>query len=199
MVAPTADFPMSLKSTYKDMSSHWAEKTVYRLAGMDVLDGYTDKTFKPDLALTRAELAVMLVKAIGINPGQSASLTFEDNHAIPVWARSSVAALYDHKIITGVAHKDGINNTFDADRPITRAEFATIINRAIEFKTGLNAEIKDVHFVDSSKFPLWAQESIDTVASLSIIDGYPGQVFGAQNRATRAEAAAMISRMLDLL
>ncbi|WP_169719383.1 S-layer homology domain-containing protein, partial [Desulfovirgula thermocuniculi] len=41
---------------FKDMAGHWAETTVAKLAGMGVISGYEDGTFRPDKTITRAEM-----------------------------------------------------------------------------------------------------------------------------------------------
>lgn len=46
---------------FKDVpETHWAYKAIEELAEMGIINGYEDGTFKPDEAVTRAELATML-------------------------------------------------------------------------------------------------------------------------------------------
>jgi tripartite motif-containing protein 71 len=190
---------VDLKETYKDMTSHWAEETVGKLAGMDILTGYTDNTFKPDSALTRAEIAVIMARALKIDTKTNTELIFEDNHDIPLWARGSIACLLNNALITGVTSKDGIGVIFDPNRPVTRAEFAAIIRRAIKMKTGVDLQLKDPDFTDNAEIPAWSRDAVNIVASMNIINGYPGNKFNADNHTSRAETATMISRMLELL
>lgn len=44
--------------------THWAYKAIESLADMGIINGYEDGTFKPDEAVTRAELATMLDRYI---------------------------------------------------------------------------------------------------------------------------------------
>jgi DNA-binding beta-propeller fold protein YncE len=191
--------PGSLKNTYRDMSSHWAEKTVSKLAGMDILSGYTDNTFKPDSSLTRAELAVIMAKALKLDEKSPVVLTFEDNRDIPVWARNSISSLLGTGIINGTVHKGSAGYSFDPNRPVTRAEFAVIIQRVIRLKTGISSPLNDPAFGDIDSIPSWSKDAVNIAASMGIINGYPGNVFDAPNITNRAEAACMISRLLDLL
>lgn len=46
---------------FKDVpETHWAYKAIEELAEMGIINGYEDGTFKPDDAVTRAEVATML-------------------------------------------------------------------------------------------------------------------------------------------
>lgn len=45
---------------FGDLKGHWAEKVVAELAAAGVVEGYADGTFRPDRAMTRADLALAL-------------------------------------------------------------------------------------------------------------------------------------------
>lgn len=65
---PTYDFDrvirgakVLLDSRYlSDISGHWAQKVIERVAATGVMTGYPDGTFKPDQPMTRAEAAVLV-------------------------------------------------------------------------------------------------------------------------------------------
>ena len=42
--------------------SHWANGYITKIASLDIISGYTDGTFRPHQALTREELALILVR-----------------------------------------------------------------------------------------------------------------------------------------
>jgi hypothetical protein len=48
---------------FTDISGHWAESWIERLAADGLVSGHPDGSFKPDMPVTRAELAVFLLKA----------------------------------------------------------------------------------------------------------------------------------------
>ena len=48
------------KMTFKDTKEHWAEEIIDRVSEAGLMEGFKDGTFKPDLAVTRAELATVL-------------------------------------------------------------------------------------------------------------------------------------------
>jgi hypothetical protein len=50
---------------FKDVpETHWAYEAIEELSEMGIINGYEDGTFKPDEAVTRAELATMLDRYI---------------------------------------------------------------------------------------------------------------------------------------
>jgi len=48
------------KMTFKDTKEHWAEEIIGRVSDAGLMKGFPDGKFKPDLAVTRAELATVL-------------------------------------------------------------------------------------------------------------------------------------------
>lgn len=90
-------------------------------------------------------------------------------------------------------------NKFKPEDPLTRAEIATIISRIVEDK---NIEIKQEiggidGFLDVSNH--WAENEIIKLRHLNIIKGYENNEFKPDNEVTRAEACAIITRVLEYI
>lgn len=51
---------------FVDISGHWAEDTIVKWKEKGIVSGYPDGTFKPDNAVTRAELTKILVSAFNL-------------------------------------------------------------------------------------------------------------------------------------
>lgn len=68
--------------------------------------------------------------------------------------------------------------------------------RVMEKKTStvMQAELK---FADAGAIPDWAQASVSAAVAKGVIAGYPDGTFRAKTPVTRAEAAAMVLRLLD--
>lgn len=60
---------MNEEITFTDTSGHWAEKQIEEMAKLGIIKGYEDGSFKPDKAVTRAEVAAMLCRAINVVRG----------------------------------------------------------------------------------------------------------------------------------
>lgn len=77
-------------------------------------------------AVNRAELSVMMARVIEMKLGQATpkTLDFTDNSLIPGWAGRSVGIVYARGIAGGYP-----DLTFRAEKPVTRAEAASMIMR----------------------------------------------------------------------
>lgn len=101
------------------------------------------------------------------------------------WSRRAVATLYNAGVILGAAE-----DYFDPERPITRAEFAVISSRfASDPYDGPNL------FPDIQGH--WAAQDINRAAKYGWITGMPGGNFEPDRYILRAEAAALINRVLE--
>ncbi|MGQ9533507.1 MAG: S-layer homology domain-containing protein, partial [Desulfotomaculales bacterium] len=174
---------------FKDLSGHWAEDVVLKLAARGVISGYPDGTFKPDNNVTRAEFAKMLAAALDLAPDAGAAAGFADTAAIPAWAKGYVGAAVRAGLIRGYE-----DNTFRADRQITRAELAVMVARALKA-----TEKAQLGFKDATDIPSWAADGIAQAVAKGIIKGYEDNTFRPANPATRAETAAMTLRLLNAL
>ena len=104
------------------------------------------------------------------------------------WFNNAVSTLTNADILEGFP--DG---TFRGNQAITRAEFVTIIARFISEPAYTGSD----RFNDISGH--WANESINAVSHYDWIRGFAGGDFRPNQSITRAEAAAIVNRMLDRL
>lgn len=54
------------KTELSDIKGHWAEQHIKKLLDYGVVNGYPDGTFKPDKAITRAEVATIVANALTV-------------------------------------------------------------------------------------------------------------------------------------
>ena len=104
------------------------------------------------------------------------------------WAAADINEMGSRLVISGVG-----NNKFEPERNITRAEFASIIVRAL----GLKPESKINPFNDVAK-DAWYNDSVGTAYEYKLISGYGEGKFGPQDNITREQAMAMISNAMKL-
>lgn len=112
----------STKSGFRDVASgSWYNTYVATLNNAGVITDSSNGYFRPNEAITRAELAAMLAK---FSETTGAANYFNDVSA-SYWAANAIAICAKLGWITG--YPDG---TFRPDRNVTRAELMAMINRA---------------------------------------------------------------------
>jgi hypothetical protein len=104
------------------------------------------------------------------------------------WSRAAVNNMGSRLVITG--YEDG---TFRPEEPITRAEFAAIVVRAL----GLRLPTQAVPFSDV-KSGDWFYEAVRLAHENGIISGYSDGTFRPDSLITREEAMAMIRRAMSV-
>jgi len=173
--------------SFKDIAKYWAREEILELSYMDILKGYGNGTMQPDRTISREEFVAMLVRAIGIPTDDEFSKSYSD----------VTDKHWSHKYITA-AKENGLLTIFSGFyfypyRDITREEMAVITAKAV-----LNAEITGEirSFKDIPKYYRF-EESINRVTALGIITGLPDGSFDPKGKATRAQAAAVIGRVLN--
>lgn len=167
-----------------DVRDHWAKAPVKELLVRGVVRGYPDGTFRPEQAVTRAELVTILARVLNWTVSGEVDLPFKDE--TPSWALSSLAAAWSRGVIGGYP-----DATFRPDRAVSRAEMAVLITRALE----LPGARDPVAFRDAGQIPGWAQEAVQRAAAAGIVQG-SGGYFRPLAIATRAETAALIYQSL---
>lgn len=146
--------------------------------------------------MTRAEVAVVIARALNLKPTNTTKIEFADKGSIPQWAQDAVRVCAENGIIKGISKEGQV--MFNADKPITRLEFAVIVARVL--KLSLKEIGKgEIVFTDKANIPAWAQEDIGIAVKYRIIRGYQDNTFRATNIITREEAVTILSRLLDVL
>src|SRR5665647_1270425 len=117
------------ESPFTDIVGHWGEEYINNTYNRGIIEGYPDGTFKPDGNITRAEMAVMVIKAMGLDSVEKPNLEFTDAKDIPSWAAGYIKTAVDKGIIKGYP-EDG---TFKPEDKITRAEISIMVVKAVGF------------------------------------------------------------------
>ena len=148
--------------------------------------GYPDGRFRPEKNITRAETATMIFRLFmqGEDSPISTNWNMFSDVDVSKWYNTEVSTMARAGYITG--YPDG---TFGGDKPITRAEFVTILVRFFSTRNTY------VYFRDVSTNH-WAYRYIATAAFNGWIVGYPDGTFKPDQPITRAEAVTVLNRLL---
>lgn len=178
----------------RDISGHWAEYNIQKALENGVTGGYEDNTFRPGKSVTRAEFCKFVIAAMGLSPVQNPELTFSDRRKIPEWARGYIARAVNEGIISGYD-----DNTFRADREISRQEMASMLIRALKLQAEARARQNySLNFQDVGQIQSWAKGAVVLAVEKGLISGYADNSFGPARKATRAEAITMIVKFMDI-
>ncbi|MBF2009112.1 MAG: S-layer homology domain-containing protein [Chlorogloeopsis fritschii C42_A2020_084] len=106
------------------------------------------------------------------------------------WASRFINALSSRNIIKGYQ-----DNSFRPNQPVTRAEFAAILQQAFENELGKTKN--KISFQDiPNRF--WATSAIDLAISTGFLKGYPNNTFKAQKNIPRVEVLVALASGLNL-
>ncbi|WP_079913839.1 S-layer homology domain-containing protein [Paenibacillus sp. 32352] len=120
-------------------SDAWYASTVATAAKAGIIDGYEDKTFRPDAQITREELAAMVIRAMNyadiatsVSDPESVLSKYKDSNKI-VWAQKEIAAAINAGLINGMT-----DDTIGSDSQATRAQSATMLKRFLSVANFIN-------------------------------------------------------------
>lgn len=120
-------FSFAFAATPEDVVGEDYQEEVETLMALGVINGYPDGTFKPERTVTRAEMAKLLVGALGYGElAEGATSTFADVQG--TWAESYVGFAASMDLVVG--YPDG---TFRPSQPMTMDEAMTMVIRALGY------------------------------------------------------------------
>lgn len=172
----------------KDVQGHWAESSIMKVMGLNLMGGYIDNTFRPKQKITREEAAVIFVRLLG-EPSVSSSNMFDDVKGR--WSERVISQALGLGLIDFTEKK-----LFQPTEPITRGEVATMMQRALKYKK--------IKFVSTSNnfYDLANKRNakeIQEVVALGIMGGYQDNSFKPQGTITRAELASVVLRGYEVM
>lgn len=185
------DGPVEVNVSYRPEPVDPAVSGVSRLLDpqehIAFMQGYKNGEFRPSLSITRAQVAAIFYRLLS-DQNVKITKTFSD---VPedYWANSSIGALASLGILKGITEE-----TFAPNKQITRAQFAAICARfAYAVNTGDMVSFTDV------PSDYWAYEEIEIAVYYGWLYGYDDGRFDPNAPITRAQAAAIMNRMLARL
>ena len=156
------------------------QEDVHAVADAEVAAGFPDGTFRPQLDVTRGQMAAFLARALDLEAEEE--VRFEDvpedhAHAEPI------AAVDEHEIVSGYD-----DETFGPDAAVTRAQMATMLARAYDLEAEDEPEFTDVDADHTHA------EGVAAVTEAGIAEGYDDDTYRPAEHVTRAQMAAFLAR-----
>ncbi|MGI5921758.1 MAG: S-layer homology domain-containing protein [Syntrophomonadaceae bacterium] len=180
------------ESAFVDLSSAQTDYPYIKyLLDRGVINGYGDGTFRPTARLSRAEMAVLMVRANNLDTSSLPAAPHYQDVSPEFWGYSYIEAATAAGYLKGYA--DG---TFRPDEPVSRAEAAAIILRMTS--TPL-PEVELPSVVTDVPSNHWARQVVAVAIDSAIMPLASKTGFAPDIPASRAEAARGLAIMLNVL
>lgn len=175
---------------FTDVENHWAKSSIEKLYNLGIIAGMDEDTFAPDDNVTRAQFVTMLQKAFDLKFKESSS-PFADVKSTD-WYFASVMAAYENGIAAGYG------GMFNPNSLVTRQDMAVFAFRAAIHADKVFMLTDITTFTDHNSISDYAVEAVYSMRSASVINGMTDKTFEPMGNATRAQAAHIIAKLLDL-
>lgn len=176
-----------------DIEGHWANETINTLLMKNIIFNREDNNYYPNQYITRAEFSAFLSLALELEEGDIIKSFNDISESSPLY--DFVVKASSNGLISG--YPDG---SFKPNYNIKRQDLAIVIKKALELKgVSLPIESKYANFQDGSQVDNYAMTGVDYCVTNMILSGKPGGLFDPQAFLTRAEAAVVINKIIELL
>ena len=170
---------------FSDTKGHWAESYINSAVNDGFVGGYPDGTFLPDKAVTRAEFATMINKAL--RNTSTTNLNFYDV-STGDWYYNDVSKAVASTYASGYS-----DNSFKPNSPITRQEAAVMLARIIPAGGG-NGNLKA--YPDYNSIADWANDAMEKINGENYIGAYNDGKLHPLDQLTRAQTAKIIGEII---
>ena len=169
-----------------DISEHWAKKEINQFISSGYVNGYEDKTFRPDNSITRAEFVKLVNKYFGFN--NSEDIKFSDI-SINDWYYKDICIASKVGYINGYEDK-----TFKPDKTITREEVSKILISVKNKQDNVYDKLNK--YPDKNKVSNWAKPYVEGAIEQGYLKGNDLGLLNPTNNITRAESITILSRVV---
>lgn len=170
---------------FSDIQTSWAKQSIVSVMDKGWMIGVSASQFMPEACVTRAQAAVILVRALGID-----TVAFKLNASTFIdttkhWARTEIEAARHNGLVEGTGA-----GKYEPDKVLTREEMAVLLDRALTIDLQSAAAFNDVTAESSP----WSYKAINRIAAAGILLGYPDGAFRPRSSITRDQMAALFDR-----
>ena len=174
---------------YSDFPQNWSKDAMEFAVKNNFITGVSEDKIAPKAALTRAQLAAILSRAMQTGAGDVSvldSFTDADKNA---WYAGAMAKAVELNILYG----DG--DSIYPDRPVTRQELFTILVRAFSVTGGDESTLASYN--DAGSISSWAKAAISAMIAQGYAAGYEDKTLRPTQQVTREEFAQLLYRMQE--
>lgn len=197
-ISTTTGAAAPLVSAFDDVpTGFWAGCDINKLTENNIIAGYPDRTFKPNLPVSRAEMATMTIKGFNLlNSGSNCPhKTFKD---VPrhFWANKMINKAVANGLMEGYT-----DNLFKPNQPVKRVEAFTILSKGIN--CGMDeCKANEIlsQYCDANDIPGWAKIPVaKAIQAGALKDSPKPDMINPNKDASRAEIASMLENIRESL
>ena len=176
---------------FTDIGNHsWAEDAINALAADGIIKGTSASTFSPTANITRADFALLLVRAFKLESDNAEN--FADVSASDYFA-SELAIARNNGIISGIG-----DNRYAPRNTITRQDMMVIVYRALStLNVGFGVH-DEPQYPDFATVAPYARDAVSALISVGLVNGKSGLI-APLDYTTRAEIAVLLKRVLGYI
>ncbi len=168
--------------------THWAYKSIQRWADEKVIVGYSDGSYKPEETISRAEFAAMLCRLF--EPTKKADLSKYKDVDKKAWYYDDLA-----KAVGAGIMEEETSTKMKPDSLVTRQEMVVTLNAIAKIVPEFKQKAIE-YFSDYEAIGKYATDDVEAFAEREYVIGYPDGEFKPSRPITRAEAAAILDRIV---
>ncbi len=176
---------------FTDLGNHdWAADAINTLATDGIIKGTTASTFSPAANITRADFALLLVRAFKLESDNAEN--FADVTASDYFA-AELAIARNTGLVGGIG-----DNKYAPRNNITRQDMMVIVYRAIQ-KLDVGFGVYDEpNYEDFATVASYARDAVSVLISEGLVNGKSGNI-APTDYTTRAEVAVLIKRIIEYI
>lgn len=187
-------FTLTAQTPFADVTAgSWYAGAVLDAYSQGLFQGTDANTFSPALTMSRAMLVTVLYRMAG-SPAVTGTCPFTD---VPA------GSYYENAVIWGanLGLVSGISaDSFAPDSPVTREQAATFLHRYAVLMGYHQSAYTDLSsFTDAGAVSDYALASMQWAVGAGLMKGMGGAVLAPGASATRAQMAALLTRLCDTL
>ncbi|ASS73882.1 hypothetical protein CIG75_02100 [Tumebacillus algifaecis] len=146
-------------ATFSDIpTTHYSFVAVEAAVKAGLLSGIGGGKFGANTSLTREQMAVVFVNALGVDvAGKGADLKFADASSISSWAKDAVAYAVEAKLLSG-----GEGNKFNPQASAERQQVAVVASNFLKVKEELSVgTITAVEYLDNTNLKVTFSKALE--------------------------------------
>ncbi len=178
-----------------DLGNHaWAADAINALAEDGIIRGTSENTFSPANNITRADFAILLVRAFEKTSDNTENF---DDVLVTDYFAPELAIARNTGLVDGIG-----DNKFAPHANIKRCDMMLMLYRVLSTLSVSFADsspkVRAEEYADFTDVPDYAKEAVSALVSAELVNGKDNKIAPNDNT-TRAEVAVLLKRVLDFI